>query len=145
MDAGEGDEQTHTGGIQRDTPGVGRPIHHLVQEDGGDNFAGCHVDDRHGIGIDPAAIELGGRQVKSAECVDDVSGVAVAAEGDAAGVGGAERQADWGFGLQCLEIDHRHLGGRVRGDGGGVRDEVCLLYTSPSPRDRTRSRMPSSA
>ena len=22
---------------------------------------------------------------------------------------------------------------------------VCLLYTSPSPRDRTRSRMPSSA
>ena len=26
-----------------------------------------------------------------------------------------------------------------------VRDAVCLLYTSPSPRDRTRSRMPSSA
>ena len=24
-------------------------------------------------------------------------------------------------------------------------DEHCLLYTSPSPRDRTRSRMPSSA
>ena len=24
-------------------------------------------------------------------------------------------------------------------------DELCLLYTSPSPRDRTRSRMPSSA
>ena len=26
-----------------------------------------------------------------------------------------------------------------------VRAEICLLYTSPSPRDRTRSRMPSSA
>ena len=25
------------------------------------------------------------------------------------------------------------------------KDESCLLYTSPSPRDRTRSRMPSSA
>ena len=25
------------------------------------------------------------------------------------------------------------------------RDLICLLYTSPSPRDRTRSRMPSSA
>ena len=25
------------------------------------------------------------------------------------------------------------------------RDKFCLLYTSPSPRDRTRSRMPSSA
>ena len=24
-------------------------------------------------------------------------------------------------------------------------EQVCLLYTSPSPRDRTRSRMPSSA
>ena len=31
-----------------------------------------------------------------------------------------------------------HAGGR--GKAGG-----CLLYTSPSPRDRTRSRMPSSA
>ena len=29
-------------------------------------------------------------------------------------------------------------------DGDGVFDR-CLLYTSPSPRDRTRSRMPSSA
>ena len=30
---------------------------------------------------------------------------------------------------------------------GGVAKEfnTCLLYTSPSPRDRTRSRMPSSA
>ena len=26
-----------------------------------------------------------------------------------------------------------------------VNDYGCLLYTSPSPRDRTRSRMPSSA
>ena len=26
-----------------------------------------------------------------------------------------------------------------------VRTRICLLYTSPSPRDRTRSRMPSSA
>ena len=25
------------------------------------------------------------------------------------------------------------------------KDRACLLYTSPSPRDRTRSRMPSSA
>ena len=26
-----------------------------------------------------------------------------------------------------------------------INDLFCLLYTSPSPRDRTRSRMPSSA
>ena len=28
---------------------------------------------------------------------------------------------------------------------GKFRVYICLLYTSPSPRDRTRSRMPSSA
>ena len=27
----------------------------------------------------------------------------------------------------------------------GVTEGVCLLYTSPSPRDRQKSRMPSSA
>ena len=31
------------------------------------------------------------------------------------------------------------------GGGGLVGIITCLLYTSPSPRDRTRSRMPSSA
>ena len=31
------------------------------------------------------------------------------------------------------------------GGGGHAGGQVCLLYTSPSPRDRTRSRMPSSA
>ena len=30
-------------------------------------------------------------------------------------------------------------------DGGDVRLKHCLLYTSPSPRDATLSRMPSSA
>ena len=28
---------------------------------------------------------------------------------------------------------------------GDANDDVCLLYTSPSPRDRQKSRMPSSA
>eukprot|EP00657_Telonema_sp_P-1_P008922 TRINITY_DN3134_c0_g1_i2.p1 TRINITY_DN3134_c0_g1~~TRINITY_DN3134_c0_g1_i2.p1 ORF type:complete len:176 (-),score=56.11 TRINITY_DN3134_c0_g1_i2:71-598(-) len=31
------------------------------------------------------------------------------------------------------------------GKDGTVKESGCLLYTSPSPRDRTRSRMPSSA
>ena len=32
-----------------------------------------------------------------------------------------------------------------RGKGRGVHNKCCLLYTSPSPRDRQKSRMPSSA
>ena len=35
-------------------------------------------------------------------------------------------------------------GGKVIRDGMG-QSQVCLLYTSPSPRDTRRSRMPSSA
>ena len=34
---------------------------------------------------------------------------------------------------------------RAHGVGAVNTNEPCLLYTSPSPRDRTRSRMPSSA
>ena len=30
-------------------------------------------------------------------------------------------------------------------DGNAVMDWICLLYTSPSPRDLSTSRMPSSA
>ena len=40
-----------------------------------------------------------------------------------------------------VQIDNN----RRTGYGYDERIEVCLLYTSPSPRDRTRSRMPSSA
>ena len=38
-------------------------------------------------------------------------------------------------------------GGRVNFSNGGpgFYNKTCLLYTSPSPRDRQKSRMPSSA
>ena len=43
-------------------------------------------------------------------------------------------------------IDAEQAGGAVaRYEGQVVEDDTCLLYTSPSPLDRTRSRMPSSA
>ena len=35
--------------------------------------------------------------------------------------------------------------GRDIADGAGIDAAACLLYTSPSPRDRQKSRMPSSA
>ena len=42
----------------------------------------------------------------------------------------------------CTRPCTGHLHGRKR---PSTRPYTCLLYTSPSPRDRTRSRMPSSA
>ena len=53
---------------------------------------------------------------------------------------------------KILKFQKKHPDKKVHVDGG-VNGEVsfilrnmgCLLYTSPSPRDRTRSRMPSSA
>ena len=43
------------------------------------------------------------------------------------------------FGSHDLPVDYIVTPTRV------IKCEGCLLYTSPSPRDRTRSRMPSSA
>ena len=40
---------------------------------------------------------------------------------------------------------HRYMSGYTGDEGYMILDPTCLLYTSPSPRDRTRSRMPSSA
>ena len=42
--------------------------------------------------------------------------------------------------FEQIDSDNLHMLGSVEGE---MRS--CLLYTSPSPRDRTRSRMPSSA
>ena len=39
----------------------------------------------------------------------------------------------------------QRMTGLVRFELGEPDFNTCLLYTSPSPRDRTRSRMPSSA
>ena len=45
------------------------------------------------------------------------------------------------IGLSMLDA----IKGPLRVRAPSVRRSCCLLYTSPSPRDRTRSRMPSSA
>ena len=49
-----------------------------------------------------------------------------------------------------LEKESIFINDGAKSDIGNIghilgRDNICLLYTSPSPRDRTRSRMPSSA
>ena len=49
--------------------------------------------------------------------------------------------------VEALLVDTRLLQADVirQRDHVQAQRTTCLLYTSPSPRDRTRSRMPSSA
>ena len=49
------------------------------------------------------------------------------------------RPSDWG----AVVVDNLLMG--LIGTAIAYGIYICLLYTSPSPRDRTRSRMPSSA
>ena len=42
-------------------------------------------------------------------------------------------------------VPKSELEGEMGDSKMGLQARLCLLYTSPSPRDRTRSRMPSSA
>ena len=50
----------------------------------------------------------------------------------------------WNFGFDNVDRDGYFIGRKF--NSINLSDDlVCLLYTSPSPRDRTRSRMPSSA
>ena len=47
---------------------------------------------------------------------------------------------------EFLEVDsYKHLGRWAKQVTKRPAYKSCLLYTSPSPRDRTRARMPSSA
>ena len=45
--------------------------------------------------------------------------------------------------VHCTDTDKQNKGRVVRMHPKGI--DVCLLYTSPSPRDPKSSRMPSSA
>ena len=49
--------------------------------------------------------------------------------------------ADHGITVGQVSIDIKKMLARK----DAIVTKICLLYTSPSPRDRTRSRMPSSA
>ena len=47
--------------------------------------------------------------------------------------------------IKNFEIGVENRVAKISEITGLERSKDCLLYTSPSPRDRTRSRMPSSA
>ena len=50
-----------------------------------------------------------------------------------------------GFTFAFMSVSSLFLSQSNRDEESSILLSICLLYTSPSPRDRTRSRMPSSA
>ena len=61
------------------------------------------------------------------------------------GVDRVSSTATEGSGVVTVELKDFADAQTVKDDIQSAIDKLCLLYTSPSPRDRTRSRMPSSA
>ena len=49
------------------------------------------------------------------------------------------------FVLMVFTVSQIYLSDAISGRDKALQDLSCLLYTSPSPRDSRRSRMPSSA
>ena len=58
---------------------------------------------------------------------------------------GQFRQRQEGIGDSKTYQEHKEKHKKNRIDRARHSDQICLLYTSPSPRDATLSRMPSSA
>ena len=53
--------------------------------------------------------------------------------------------SDSGFKLGKPTVEGASVSAKVLGETKGEKIFICLLYTSPSPRDQRGSRMPSSA
>ena len=120
----------------------------------GHRSGGCHLD---GAGVDREPF----RQIRPGDV--DIARQTRVDAGDrglrhhwhrrAPGRRGCGRARGGGaqIGPQCRRVERVSGWGRSRAGRGATgqddRPEAqpCLLYTSPSPRDRTRSRMPSSA
>src|SRR5674476_867624 len=109
---------------------------------------GLHVDDRHLVGADAHTREAGCALVL-VDLGDHAAGLDDGLGQDPSrpprgGVGLADRLLD-ALGVVGGAAEEDALAAEVDGAQLDVRLEVCLLYTSPSPRDRQKSRMPSSA
>ena len=81
------------------------------------------------LGTYPEKLTLG--YLRNQRLIDDINEI-------------AEVRVDWD--RETVDVSTSHGDGIVDlHEKIAKRTVTCLLYTSPSPRDRTRSRMPSSA
>ena len=73
------------------------------------------------------------------------AGVTIVAKAEWFNPGGSVKDRAAMHMIRDLETRGRLKPGGTILDASSGNTGICLLYTSPSPRDRTRSRMPSSA
>ena len=132
------------------------------------NYTGTAQNDTITVALDPLVTatqtnNLGGREdfvmTIDGGAGNDTITVGVYSVKDANGRYAAAGNTDAWYGNQKLNANINVFGGAgndtIRTPGAGDKNitaaagadtiYTCLLYTSPSPRDRTRSRMPSSA
>ena len=105
------------------------------------------------LGVAMAGLEYGGRLSEGQTQAQAITGTAASTAGGIAGaMGGAKGGAAIGALIGSIvpgagTAIGAAIGGLIGGIAGGMAGSslACLLYTSPSPRDLSTSRMPSSA
>ena len=128
----EGHGAIVTGGAN----GIGKAIAHALVENGAP-VAIVDIDAQAGKQTAQEIHQTGGTCIFIEADVANPEQMEVAAQNIAAQLGG-------------IQILINNAGINTKSDRVPIHqytldDCICLLYTSPSPRDRTRSRMPSSA
>ena len=113
----------------------------LVGEDGFAAGCGEGADGAEGAEADGAGGGVVGQQEDAAGAGPEAVERGVVVEDG----GGVWPEAAVPGAVDAAVDEVRGLAGVEEQGGAGGEFSVCLLYTSPSPRDRTRSRMPSSA
>src|SRR5664280_994218 len=123
---------------------LGQHSLHVVRDDFGRDRAGGDLADR----LEEVVVGAAHLRVEARVGGDPIEDAPPGSGADLFNLGSVEeylhQMAPGSLGRAWLRASNRALR-MARLDPRPMGDRTCLLYTSPSPRDRTRSRMPSSA
>ena len=141
---GVGHQQPGALRVHRHAPGVGGAAVDVVEQDGVQELAPLDVDDAQRVGVHPAALELGRRQVVAGEDVRREGVLAVRGDAQVAQAGAPVGQADPRRDPPLGGGDRGDLGRDVVAVGGSDRQQVGheeqLAVGGQRPRHRLAGR-----